>query len=128
VTSVVNSKTGVDPHYQDLAASAVQEKLGRTDRTLLLRYATALSPEYCRGCAGSCTDACPGEVGIPHVLQFAMYDRDYGWHDQARDHYRALPLEQRFSDACLSCNECTGACPFGVDAADGVRAARQRLG
>jgi len=128
VTSVVNSKIGVDPHYQDLAAGAVQEKLGARDRTLLLRYATALSPDYCRGCAGSCTDACPSEVAVPHVLQFAMYDRDYGWHDQAREHYRALPLEQRFSDTCLSCNECTGACPFGVDAADRVRTARERLG
>jgi len=127
VTSVVHSKIGTDPHHQDLAASAVREKLGRDDRSLLLQYATALSPEYCRGCAGTCTEACPGEVAIPHVMQFAMYERDYGWHDQAREHYRALPLEQRASEACVGCDACSRACPYGVDAASTVRAA-QRLG
>jgi len=127
VTSVVHSKIGTDPHHQDLAASAIRDKLGRTDRALLLQYATALSPEYCRGCAGACTEACPTEVAIPHVMQFAMYDRDYGWPDQAREHYRALPVAQRFSEACLGCDACTRACPYGVDAAAGIRGAR-RLG
>ncbi len=127
VACVVHSKIGTDPDVQDLAAGAVQEKLGVLDRRLLDGYATALSPEYCRGCAGECTSACPAGVAIPHVLQFSMYDREYGWPEQAREHYRALPAEQRWSEQCLDCTLCNDSCPYGVDAAGGVRAAK-RLG
>ena len=76
----------------------------------------------------SCLDACPDGVAIPHVLQFAMYERDYGWGDRARTHYRALPVREQFSDRCLSCAACSDACPYGVDAASEVRRARSVLG
>lgn len=128
VTSVVHSKIGTDETAQDLAAGAVKEKLGAADRALLEEYAVALSPEYCRGCGDACTAACPTGVAIPHVLQFSMYDREYGWHERARTHYAELPPGERWSDTCLSCNTCSSACPHGVDAAAGVREARRRLG
>jgi predicted aldo/keto reductase-like oxidoreductase len=128
VACVVHSKIGTDASAQDLAAGAVQEKLGVSDQRLLDRYATALSPEYCRGCNGECTSACPAGVGVPHVLQFAMYDREYGWHERARAHYRALPVAQRWSEQCLSCTRCNDACPYGVDARGGVLEAKERLG
>jgi len=128
VACVVHSKIGTDPASQDLAAGAVQEKLGRIDRKLLDGYASALSPEYCRGCAGECTSACPASVAISHVLQFAMYDRQYGWHERAKEHYRALPMSQRWSSTCLSCSQCNDACPYGVDARARVLDAHQRLG
>ncbi|MCE7891345.1 MAG: hypothetical protein DYH12_16880 [Sorangiineae bacterium PRO1] len=128
VTSVVHSKIGTDESAQDLAAGAVKEKLGAEDRALLEEYAVALSPEYCRGCGDACTAACPTGVAIPHVLQFSMYDREYGWHDRARTHYAELPPDERWSDACLSCSACSSACPHGVDAAAGVREAKRRLG
>lgn len=128
VTSVVHSKIGKDPAFQDLAAGAVQEKLGARDRSLLEGYATLLSPEYCRSCGDTCVAACPDGVAIPHVLQFRMYDREYGWREQARAHYRNLPAAERWSETCLACERCTSACPHGVDAAGRVRDARLRLG
>lgn len=139
VACVVHSSIGTDPQAQDLAASAVQEKLGAADRALLDRYASALSPTYCRECAapasaagggassrsdqGGCVDACPAGVAIPHVAHLAMYDRDYGWHEYARTLYREMP-ERAWSAMCASCTRCTEACPYGVDAASLVRAAR----
>ncbi len=128
VTSVVHSKIGTDASYQDLAVGAVQERFGELDRALLYRYASALSPEYCRGCADECVAACPAGVGIPHVVQFAMYDRQYGWHERAKEHYRELPRAQQWSETCLSCNRCTEACEYGFDAAGQVREAKARLG
>lgn len=133
VTSVVHSGTGVDADVQDQAASAVQEEFGQndSDAPLLEQYAAALSPDYCRGCGDerpSCTDACPAGVAIPHVLQFAMYDRDYHWPVRAREHYAALPVAERWSDLCTDCTRCTEACPHGVDAAKGIRDAELRLG
>jgi predicted aldo/keto reductase-like oxidoreductase len=128
VACVVHSKIGTDAASQDLAIGAVQEKLGLRDEKLLDGYATALSPDYCRGCQGECTDACPAEVAIPHVLQFAMYDREYGWRDRAREHYRALPMAARWSETCLSCTKCNETCPYGVDARAGVIEAKSRLG
>lgn len=125
---VVHSSIPVDEHAQDLAASAVSKKLGARDLHLLDGYARALSPEYCRGCGEACRAACPDGVAIEHVLQFDMYDSQYGWHDAAREHYRALPERERWSERCTSCNACSAACPYGVDAAPRVRRARSQLG
>lgn len=128
VTSVVHSRIGTDPDAQDLAASALEEKLGKSDLTLLEGYAAALSPDYCRGCGEHCIPACPDGVAIPEVLQFSMYDREYGWHARARAHYRALPLAIRPTDRCIACSACSDACPFGLDVSGEVSEARRRLG
>lgn len=128
VTSVVHSKIGTDPAHQDLAAGALATRLGEADQGLLQGYAAALSPSYCRGCGDTCTEACPSEVAIPHVVQFSMYDRQYGWHQRAREHYHALPVAQRWSETCLSCQQCSLACPHGFDAASVIRDAHRRLG
>ncbi|HEY8075234.1 MAG TPA: aldo/keto reductase, partial [Labilithrix sp.] len=126
VACVVHSKIGTDADHQDQAVAATKAKLGARDAELLERYATALSGSYCRECAGGCTDACPAAVAIPHVAHLVMYDRDYGWHDYAQSLYRATP--NRWSETCVSCNKCTDACPYGVDAASLVRSAKRSLG
>jgi predicted aldo/keto reductase-like oxidoreductase len=129
VACVVHSSIGTDANAQDLAASAVQEALSLNDREaeLLEEYAAAMSPEYCRECAGGCVDACPAGVAIPQVMHLTMYERDYGWREYARELYREMPAG-RPTDACLSCNRCTAACPWGVDAASAMREAPARLG
>lgn len=128
VASVVHSKIGTDATYQDLAIGAVQERFGARDQALLYHYASALSPDYCRGCGEQCVPSCPHGIAIPHVVQFAMYDQQYGWHERAREHYRELPLAQRWSETCLTCTRCSDACSYGFDAAAQVRLARARLG
>ncbi len=125
--SVVASAIGTDERAQELAIGAVQEKFGLRDAELLDRYAAALSPDYCRGCAGGCHDACPDGVAIAPVLQFAMYHDEYRWPERARAHYRALPVEQRWSERCTSCTQCTDACPYGVRAHERVQHARNHL-
>ena len=123
VACVVESKIGSDAEHQDAAIDAARSELSATDQELLETYASAMSPHYCRGCDSICGSACPESIAIAPVLQFAMYDRAYGWHARARTHYRAL--ERRWSERCASCNACSDACPYGVDAADGVRQARR---
>jgi predicted aldo/keto reductase-like oxidoreductase len=127
VHCVVHSAVGNDPKMQDLAASAVEAEIGDLDRPLLDEYAAALSPSYCRECSSGCVDACPAGVAIPQVMHLRMYDRDYGWHQYARALYGEMSPAERASDVCLSCNRCTAACPWGVDAAAGVRDVRERL-
>lgn len=127
VACVVHSKIGVDASYQDLAVGAVQERFGERDRALLYRYANALSPDYCRGCGEQCVPACPHGIAIPHVVQFAMYDRQYGWHERAQEHYLALAEDKRWAETCLSCTRCNDACSYGFDAAGQVNEARRRL-
>lgn len=130
IACVVHSGVGTDEKVQDLAIGAAYDELGANDRELLDRYAKAMSPEYCRGCDDVCTAACPEGVAIPTVLRAAMYDRHYGtaaYAAYAREVYRGLPEEARWSERCLSCSECVKACPHGVDAAERVRDARRAL-
>lgn len=135
VASVVHSAIGTDAKMQDLAIGVAQEKVGGVDDAphggLLERYAAALSPDYCRECAGgegSCQAACPAGVAIDHVLHLRMYDRRLGWHDYAKRLYHELPEASRWSEACTTCNACTDACSYGVDAAGRVRDAKRSLG
>jgi predicted aldo/keto reductase-like oxidoreductase len=131
IACVVHSGIGTDEGVQDAAAGAVHDELTWNeprDRELLEEYATALSPHYCRACAdAACIAACPEEVAIPTVLRAVMYERHYGWHDEARATYRAFE-GSNWSDRCTSCSQCDTACPYGVDASARVREARARLG
>jgi uncharacterized protein len=124
VDCVVQSKIGTDAAAQDEAVEAAKVTITRAERSLLHRYAHALSNEYCRGCGDICKSACPDDVAIAHVLQFRMYAHEYGWRQYAEDLYDRLPPEQQWSSRCASCNECTRACPYDVDAASRVRDAR----
>jgi heterodisulfide reductase subunit C len=60
-------------------------------------------------------------------MHLTMYERDYGWRQYARELYREMPAGHP-TDACLSCNKCTAACPWSVDAASAMREAPKRLG
>jgi len=128
VACVVHSGIGTDAHVQDLAIGAAQSKLTEGDREMLDEYATALSPEYCRGCGATCEAACPEGVSIGHVLHFRMYDRRMGQNAYARELYRELPEKARWSETCLDCTRCLDACPHGVDAPGRLLDARKRLG
>jgi predicted aldo/keto reductase-like oxidoreductase len=127
IDCVVESRIGNDPEAQDEAVQAGKTELTRADGELLHRYATALSPQYCRGCGSVCGSACPDDVAISHVLQFGMYAREYGWPDYAKQLYTSLPEADRWSTRCLDCNACSEACGYGVDAAARVRDARLAL-
>lgn len=128
VACVVHSALGTDEATQDLAVSAVHEPFTENDAELLDRYAAALSPEYCRGCGDICGAACPSGVAIAPVLQFAMYEKNYGWRAYAKKLYGALPPRERGSEACLTCSACTTACPFGLDVQGRVLEAQKLLG
>lgn len=132
IASVVHSGIGTDAKTQDEAIAAARTELTQLERereeVLLARYAEAMSPAYCRGCDDICGSACPEGLSIAAVQQFAMYHRSYGWHERARRHYRALPVSHRWSDRCVDCNACSDACPYGYDAAQGMRGARLLLG
>jgi predicted aldo/keto reductase-like oxidoreductase len=131
IACVLHSAVGTDEAVQDAAVGAVHDELTMNDpveNEFLEKYATALSPHYCRACKdAACVSACPDEVDIPTVLRAVMYDRHYGWPQQARETYRALG-QAGWSERCLSCSECDSACPYGVDASSRVREARSKLG
>jgi predicted aldo/keto reductase-like oxidoreductase len=128
VTCIVHSGIGTDPAVQDLAIGAVHDELTLNDAELLDRYATALSPEYCRGCGDTCASACPEGIAIAPVLRAAMYEEHYRWHAYAKQVYGEVSEDRRWAERCLTCDRCSDACPFGVDAAGRVNQARARLG
>ncbi|MBN4050416.1 4Fe-4S dicluster domain-containing protein, partial [Desulfobulbus sp. AH-315-M07] len=127
VACVVHSGVGTDDDKTDEAILATGHRLTRSDEELLHHYAAALSPHYCRGCDDICGEACPENISIAAVQQFAMYHDQYGWTERAKKHYRALPMEARWADRCASCDECSNACPYGVEAAAQIRHAKATL-
>ncbi len=86
--------------------------LTASDRTLLDRYDTQIAGLYCRPHCGACLDSCPEDLAIDDVLRHRMYFEDYGWRDEARRLYAALPKK---AEVCLACPApCAGACPDGI--------------
>ncbi len=128
VTAVVESRIGTSPEVQDWAIGASYDALTWNEQDLLQRYAAALSPHYCRGCAGECTSACPDGIAVPGVLRAVMYDRHYGWPGQAEEAYGEIDAARRWSERCASCTACDAACPYGVDASRRVNEAHERFG
>jgi predicted aldo/keto reductase-like oxidoreductase len=128
IAAVVHSGIGTDPKVQDWAVGAAHDTFTENDGEVLERYATAMSPEYCRGCAGECTSACPDGIAVPGVLRAVMYDRYYRWPEQAREAYGEIDAAKRWSERCLSCQACDAACPYGVDASGRVNEAHQNFG
>jgi predicted aldo/keto reductase-like oxidoreductase len=131
ITAVVHSAIGTDEEVQDAAIGAVHDDFTARDpleKELLERYASALSAHYCRACKDApCVTACPEKIAIPVVLRAVMYDRRYGWPEQARETYRELG-GAAWSERCLSCNRCDAACSYGVDVSARVRDGHRRLG
>jgi predicted aldo/keto reductase-like oxidoreductase len=133
IACVIHSGIGTDEKVQDAAIGAVHDEVTWNDATddpaLLRRYADALSPHYCRACVdAACVEACPETIAIPGVLHAYMYEKHYGWPEQARETYGALGEGERWSERCASCDACTDACPYGVDAAGRVRSVRAAMG
>ena len=128
IDCVVQSNIGNSADHQDEAITAAKGKLTQADQELLHHYTSALSAHYCRGCDDICGAACPEDVSIAEVVQFRMYARQYKWPDYARKLYRALPAREQWASRCASCDECSNACPYGVDVSARIRDARNILG
>jgi predicted aldo/keto reductase-like oxidoreductase len=113
-STVVSTQIGKDARAQDEAVAAAVTKITEADERLLQKYAAALSPEYCRGCAQNCQAACPAGIQIAAVMQFRMYHQSYGWGEYARHLYSALPEGSQWSDQCGLCDICAKACPYDL--------------
>jgi predicted aldo/keto reductase-like oxidoreductase len=131
IACIVHSGIGDDAETQDAAIEAARSELTERQRdregALLEQYAVAMSPRYCRGCDDVCGAACPEGLAIAPVQQFAMYHRAYRWPERAKQHYARLPAASRWSERCVTCSACSEACPYGYDAAAGMREAKRLL-
>ncbi len=110
----------------DLYLSASGEKLTAEDRRILDRYALRYGQEYCRTGCSQCESACARGVSVASALRFQMYFKDYGMEKKAMESYARLDKK---AEACLFCSteDCTGACPYGLQVSAMLREAHDAL-
>lgn len=105
---------------EDMAVMGM--RFGRADARILERYSRAIEPYYCRLC-GRCEGTCPKGVAISVVNRSLMYAEGYGKRELGRVTYAGLPVT-RSAAACLDCSSCVARCPYGLDIAARMEAAR----
>jgi predicted aldo/keto reductase-like oxidoreductase len=93
--------------------SVMGTKLTKADERILLSYARAIDPYYCRHC-GQCQGTCPQGVAISTINRALMYHEGYHVPELARETYRELPT-QALASNCLSCSTCVARCVRGLD-------------
>ncbi len=86
-------------------AAASGTALADSDIRELEDYAQTFSREVCRFC-NACESSCPDDVRIADVLRFSMYQREYGWKEEATAAYAKLLSNQR----AAHCESCAGVC------------------
>ena len=111
----------------DNCLKALNEPLGNNDKNILMKYADAVKPYYCRWC-GKCTGACPYPVAIPQIQRYLMYYTNHNQKFSAVTHYKnLLPEQQAFP--CSTCNaHCEGHCPNNIPIKEILTEAHRVLG
>ena len=98
-------------------------RLAAADRRRLEAMVLAEQRGTCHHC-GRCAAACPEVIEVDDVLRYHSYYHNYGHHQDACEHFRALGYD--LVRACSECGRCKEACPAGIDLpAVIVEAARQ---
>jgi len=103
------------PNLTILATNAVaagdQNRLSRSDRALLARYARETSSDYCAGCGRLCSAALADRVPINDVMRSLMYLHSYQDIGLAHSTFETLPAETRALLTQLDFSAAERSCP-----------------
>ena len=124
--AAVSEMTNVQQLQENVAAAVSDVKLGMDEFQQLNQFAARTAHHRCQGCNEICESRVDGNVRIADTLRYLMYAECYGNTSLARQRYRELGDNERFIDA-LALESATQACPQGINIAERLEVARQRL-
>jgi predicted aldo/keto reductase-like oxidoreductase len=123
ITCAIPGMTRLEELEENVKVGKTPRSLAQKEIAALLDWVGEIGKGFCRNC-GYCLP-CPEGIPIPDIFRFEGYYERYGLREWAMDQYRALPIK---SEVCVSCDQCTARCPYGVDIPERLRAIHQMLG
>lgn len=126
IDAAVSEMTNVQQLEENVSAAVSDMKLGMNEFQQLNQFAAQSAHNRCQGCNEICESKVEGSVRIADTLRYLMYAECYGNTTLARQRYRELGDNERFIDG-LRLEAATAACPQGINIAERLQVARERL-
>jgi len=128
ISSICSDMPNLTILAANVSAALDRKRLSASEIELFRQYAEETRSDYCAGCSRICETHVAGSVSVGAIMRYLMYDRDYGDHNRAREHFKTLPGDIRENLAEMDFQAAERACPRNLAIGRLMKEACQELG